>query len=283
VRNWPKAAQAIAKIDSARAAGQDVGADMYMWTAGGTSLAACLPPWASANGKLLANLRDPAMRAKIRAEVLTERTPWENLCQLATPQGVQVVGFRSPALKQYEGKRLADIAAAEHKEWVDELIDLTLAEQGRLAALYFLMSEENIELQLRQPWIKFGTDAAGMDPDSAKGMTHPRAYANYTRLLGHYVRDRKVIPLEDAIRKATSAVAARLSIPDRGLLRPGMYADIVIFDPNTVAGRATYEQPHQLSAGIARVIVNGVDVVVDGKHTGALPGKIVRGPGYGRP
>ena len=283
VRNWPKAARAVAKIDSARAAGQDVGADMYAWTAGGTGLSACLPPWASADGKLLANLREPATRAKIRAEVLTARTAWENLCQLATPQGVMVVGFRSPALSRFEGQRLAEIAEAEHREWVDELIELTLAEQGRLGAMYFLMSEDNIELQMKQPWMKFGTDAGGMDPDSTKAMVHPRSYANYPRILGHYVRDRHVITLEDAVRKMSAAVAERLSIADRGMLRAGMYADIVIFDPSTVADRATYRQPHQISAGIRRVMVNGVDVVIDGKHTGAKPGRAVHGPGYQLP
>ncbi|MDQ6828832.1 MAG: amidohydrolase family protein, partial [Gemmatimonadota bacterium] len=250
VRNWTKAPQAIAKIDSARAAGQDVGADMYVWTAGGTGLSACLPPWASADGKLLSNLKDPATRAKIRGEVLTERTAWENLCQLATPQGVMIVGFQTPELKAFEGKRLTEVAQAQNKEWVDALIDLTLAEQGRLGAMYFLMSEENIELQMKQPWMKFGTDAGGMDPDSTKAMVHPRSYANYPRILGHYVRDRKVIPLEDAVRKMSAAVAERLSIADRGLLREGMFADVVVFDPATVADRSTYQQPHQLSAGV---------------------------------
>ncbi|MEP6691500.1 MAG: D-aminoacylase [Gemmatimonadaceae bacterium] len=283
VRNWPKAARAIAKIDSARAAGQDVSADMYVWTAGGTGLAACLPPWASADGKLLTNLRDAATRAKIRAEVLTERTEWENLCQLATPQGVMIVGFQTPALVAFEGKRLAEIAQAQQREWVDVLIELTLAEQGRLGAMYFLMSEDNIELQMKQPWMKFGTDAGGMDPDSTKAMVHPRSYANYPRILGHYVRDRHVLPLEDAVRKMSAAVAERLSISDRGLLREGMYADIVLFDPATVADRSTYQQPHQISAGIRRVIVNGVDVVIDGKHTGAKPGRAVHGPGYQLP
>ncbi len=283
VRNWPKAVRAIAKIDSARAAGQDVGADMYAWTAGGTGLSACLPPWASADGKLLSNLQDAATRAKIRAEVLVERTPWENLCQLATPQGVMVVGFRTPGLGQFEGKRLAEIAQAQSKEWVDVLIDLTLAEKGGLGAMYFLMSEDNIELQMKQPWMKFGTDAGGMDPDSTKAMVHPRSYANYPRILGHYVRDRKVMSLEDAVRKMSAAVAERLSIADRGMLHEGMFADIVVFDPLTVGDRATYQQPHQISVGIRRVIVNGVEVVIDGKHTGAKPGRAVRGPGYQLP
>ncbi len=279
-RNWPKAALAIAKIDSARAAGQDVGADMYPWVAGGTALAACLPPWASADGKLLANLADPAMRAKIKAEVLAERTDWENLCQLATPAGVQVLGLSQPANRRYDGKRLGEIAAAEGKEWPETLMDLVASERGRVGAMFFIASEDNLALQMRQPWIKFGTDAAGMDPDSTKELTHPRSYGNYPRVLGKYVREQHVIPLEDAVRKMTSAVANRLSIRDRGLLREGMYADIVVFDPATVADRATYTEPHQLSVGMRNIFVNGVEVVRDGKHTGAKPGRIVRGPGW---
>jgi dihydroorotase/N-acyl-D-amino-acid deacylase len=279
-RNWHKVPLAIAKIDSARAAGQDVSADMYAYVAGGTGLSACLPPWASADGKLLDNLRDPATRARIKAEVLTERTPWENLCQLSTPEGVMAVEFQKPENKKYEGMRIAEIAKAMNKDWVDVVMDLTIEEQDRLGGLYFMAAEENLTLQMRQPWIKFGTDAGGSDPDSAKSLVHPRTYGNFARILGKYVRDEKVMPLEDAIRKMTSAVANRLSIRDRGLLREGMYADIVVFDPATVADRATYQQPHQLSVGMRHVLVNGVEVVTDGKHTGAKPGRIVRGPGY---
>ncbi len=280
-RNWGKAAPAVAKIDSARAAGQDVSADMYAYVAGGTGLAACFPPWASADGKLLDNLKDPSTLAKIRAEVLADRTSWENLCQLATPEGVMVVGFTLQANKSFDGKRLSEIAAARGKEWVDVLIDLTIEEQGRLGMLVFMMSEENVAMQMRQPWMKFGTDAGGIDPDSAKELTHPRAYGNFPRILGKYVRDEKVMPLEEAIRKMSSAVATRLSIHDRGVLKPGMYADIVVFEPATIADRATYEKPHQLSTGVRHVLVNGVAVVSDSKHTGAKPGRAIRGAGWG--
>ncbi|MGI9077404.1 MAG: N-acyl-D-amino-acid deacylase family protein [Gemmatimonadaceae bacterium] len=281
-RNWGKAAAAIARIDSARAAGQDVSANMYAYVAGGTGLAACFPPWASADGKLLENLKDPSTLAKIRAEVLTDNAAWENLCQLATPAGVMVVGFTLEANKDLEGKRLAEIATARSKEWVDALIELTMEEQGRLGMLIFMMSEENVALQMRQPWMKFGTDAGGMDPDSAKELTHPRAYGNFPRILGKYVREEKVMPLEEAIRKMSSAVATRLSIHDRGVLKPGMYADIVVFDPARISDRATYEKPHQLSTGMIHVLVNGVAVVSDSKHTGAKPGRAVRGAGWGR-
>ena len=279
-RNWPKAALAIAKIDSARRAGLDVQANMYAYTAGGTGLSACLPPWASADGKLLDNLKDPAARARMRAEMLQERTEWENLCQLAGPEGVLLLGLRKDENKRFVGKRLAEVATALGKEVPDAIMDLLIAEEQRIGTVYFLMAEENIALQLRQPWMKFGTDAGGFDPDSATGPSHPRAYGNFPRLLGKYVRDDGVIPLEDMIRKMSSAVATRLSIQDRGVLRPGMYADVVVFDPATIADRATFEAPHQISVGMRHVFVNGTAVVRDGRHTGAKPGRVVRGPGY---
>ncbi|MFN2399387.1 MAG: amidohydrolase family protein [Gemmatimonadaceae bacterium] len=282
-RNWHKAAIAIAKIDSARGAGQDVSADMYPYIAGGTALAACLPPWASADSKLLANLQDPATRARIKAEVSTEVTPWENLCQLATPEGVMVMGFQQERNKAFAGLRLAEIAKQRNQEWVETLIDLTTEEQGRLGALYFIASEDNLALQMRQPWMKFGTDAEGLDPDSTTQGTHPRSYGTFPRILGRYVREQRVMPLEEAIRKMSSAVTTRLSIQDRGVLREGMYADVVVFDPDSVRDNATYEKPHQISTGIRHVFVNGSEVVRDGKHTGAKPGRIVRGPGYRKP
>ena len=281
-RNWPKAAEAIAKIDSARAAGQDVGADMYPYVAGGTALSACLPPWASADGKLLQNLTDSTTRARIRADVLAERSEsWENLCQLATPEGVLAGGFELPANKHFENKSLVEIAAARGQEWVDALMDLTVEEKARLGAMFFIASEDNLALQIRQPWIKIGTDAGASDPADTHGNeTHPRAYGTYPRILGRFVREQHVLPLEDAVRKMTSAVAERISLRDRGLVREGMYADLVVFDPATVIDHATYEHTHQLSTGILDVFVNGVAVVRDGKHTGAKPGRAVRGPGW---
>ncbi|HEX5409360.1 MAG TPA: D-aminoacylase [Gemmatimonadaceae bacterium] len=280
VQNWPKAVKVIAKIDSARAAGQDVGADQYAYTAGANGLSSCIPPWAHADGKLLQRLADPAQRARISADMMRPDTSWENLCLSATPAGVEVVGFRVDSLKQYEGKRLADIAKAMNRSWPVALMDLTVAEHNTLGQILFIASDSNVAMQIRQPWMKFGTDADGMDPDSAKGMTHPRAYGNYPRILGRFVREQHVLTLEDAIRKMTWAVAQRLSIRDRGLLHEGMYADVVVFDPATIIDRATYEQPHQLSVGMKHVFVNGVEVVLDGKATGAKPGMVVRGPGY---
>jgi N-acyl-D-amino-acid deacylase len=281
VRNWPKAAQAIAKIDSARAAGQDVQANMYPYVAGGTGLAACTPPWASADDKLLANLRDAATRAKIVAEMNQDKTSWENLCLLATPQGIMTLGYTQDSLMQYNGKRISEIAAARGRDPANTIVDLLLATEGQLGMLVFMMSETNVELQLKQPWMKFGTDAEGWDPDSAaKGLTHPRSYGTFPRILGYYVRERKVIPLEDAVRKASSAVATRLSIADRGILRQGFFADVIVFDPATIGDKATFTQPHQLSVGMKHVFVNGTHVWKDATHTGATPGRVLRGPGY---
>ena len=279
-RNWSKAPAMIGKIDSARAAGLDVQANMYPFTAGGTALSACLPPSASADGKLLENLADPTMRAKIRAEVAHPTSYWESLCELATPDGVLVTALRSKENQAMSNHRLGEIAAARGKDWLDIVMDLLLSEHSDIGAIYFLMSEDNVRLQLKQPWMKIGTDAAGPDPDSTKTLVHPRSYATYPKILGQYVRDERVIPLEDAVRKMSGAVADRLLIHDRGLLRTGMYADVVVFDAATIRDHSTYEHPHQLSTGIRNVLVNGVEVIRDGRHTGAKPGRVVRGPGW---
>lgn len=275
LRNHHKADDAVAKIDSARAAGLDVQANMYPYTAGGTGLSALLPPWASEDGALLDNLRDPETRARIHDEVINDTGDWENLGVLASPEGVLVLGA-----EQFEGMRLAAVAEELDLDWVDTAIELLLEAEGRVSMIIFMMSEENVAMQLTQPWMKFGTDAGGMDPDSVSGMAHPRAYGTFPRILGKYVREESVLGLEDAIRKMTSAVATRLSITDRGLLKPGFFADIVVFDPETIGDRATYDNPHQLSVGIVHVLVNGQPVIRDGLHTGAKPGRIVRGPGY---
>jgi dihydroorotase/N-acyl-D-amino-acid deacylase len=283
VSNWPKAKQVVAMIDSARAAGQDVAADQYPYTAGQNNLSSCIPPWAQADGKLLERLRDPATRQKIKAEMTSEHADFESLCMAATPAGVEVVGFTIDSLKKYEGQRLPAIASAWHEDWADALMDLTLVEQNRLGQVIFIASDSNVAMQVQQPWMKFGTDAEAFDPDSAHIATHPRAYGTYPRILGRFVRDDHVLRLEDAVRKMTGAVAERLSIRDRGELREGMRADVMLFDPATIIDRATYERPHQLSIGVRYVLVNGVPVVDDGRVTGAKPGMIVRGPGWGMP
>jgi dihydroorotase/N-acyl-D-amino-acid deacylase len=278
--NWPKAAQAIAKIDSARAEGFDVQADMYPYTAGSTGLTACFPPWASADGKLFDNLADPTTRARMRAEIEHPTTEWEDLCGQATPEGVLILGLNRPENRVWAGKRLSEIAAGLGRDWIETAFDLVLSERQRVGTVFFLMSEENVRLQLRQPWMKFGTDAGGTDPAGVQSLTHPRAYGTFTRILGTYVRDERVLGLEDAVRKMTSAVATRLTLQGRGVLREGMFADVVVFDPATVAAPATYDAPHQLSLGVPHVLVNGVFVVRDGRHTGARPGRALRGPGY---
>ena len=256
---------------------------MYPYVAGGTSLSACTPPWATEGDKLLERLRDPVTRAKIIAEMNAPKTSWENLCSLATPAGVMTVGYEKPEWKQYEGKRIAEIATMMKKDWANTVVDILLGTDARVGMLVFMMSEPNVEMQMKQPWMKFGTDADGWDPDSAKQLTHPRAYGTFTRILGHYVRERKVMTLEEGIRKMTSAVATRLSIRDRGQLREGFFADVVIFDPATIIDVATYTKPHQNSIGVQTVLVNGVRVWDNGKHTGAKPGRIVRGPGWTGP
>jgi len=282
VKNWPKAKVVVAKIDSARAAGQDVATDQYPYVAGQNNLSSCIPPWAHADGKLLERLRDPGQRSRIKADMTNEAANFESLCLAATPAGVEVVGFPADSLKKYEGKRLTEIAAAWHKDWPDALMDLTLLENNRLGQVIFVASDSNVAMQVRQPWMKFGTDAEAFDPDSAKIATHPRAYGTYPRILGRFVRDQHILTLEDAVRKMTGAVAQRLSIQDRGEIKQGLAADIMIFDPKTIIDRATYEQPHQLSVGVRYVLVNGVAVVDDGRVSGAKPGVVLRGPGWRR-
>ncbi len=280
-KNWPKMPEVIKRIDAARAEGLDITSDMYPYPASGTGLSSCLPPWAEEGGKLYEKLADPDERARIRAAVVDPSGDWEAMLDETGPEGVMPVGLNLPEHQQYVGKRLTEIAEMRQQEPVDAILDLLAAEKQRIGTIYFGMSEENIELQLRQPWIKISTDAGGLDPEwaVANGPTHPRAYGTYTRVLGHYVRERKVIPLEDAIRKMTSSVADRLGLRDRGLLRPGAYADVIIFDPDTVRDNATFADPHQLSTGVRDVWVNGTRVLENASHTGALPGAFVKGPG----
>lgn len=282
-RNWPKMAEAIARIDRARAGGQDVTADMYPYTAGGTGLSSVFPPWLAADGKFYENLRDPAIRARAREEVLHPGGGWEPLGSLAGPEGVFPLELNKPENREYVGRSLAEIAESRGEDWIETAANLLVAEEQRIGTVYFMMSEENLALQLRQPWIKISTDAGGVDPTWAEalGPTHPRSYGTYTRVLGKYVREDGVLTLEEAVRKMSSSVASRLGIQDRGVLRPGAYADVVIFDPETVADHATFERSHELSTGVRDVWINGTRVLKDGRHTGAKPGAIVRGPGSG--
>jgi dihydroorotase/N-acyl-D-amino-acid deacylase len=279
--NWEKMPKAIERINAARAEGLDVTVDMYPYIAGGTGLASVLPPSVAEGGKFFERLRDPATRAQIREQVLHPNGEWEALGTLAGPDRVMPVEFKQPENQQYLGKSLAQIAEMRGQDWIDGAIDLMLSEESIIGTVYFMMSEENVALQLRQPWMKISTDAGGVDPAWAKahGPTHPRAYGTYPRVLGKYVREEKVLTLEEAVRKMSSAVAHRLGVRDRGLLQAGCYADVVIFDPKTIGDRATFEDSHQLSVGIRDVWVNGQRVIKDSEHTGATPGMVVRGPG----
>ncbi len=279
-RNWHKMPEVIQRIDAARAAGLDITVDMYPYTASGTGLSSCLPPWAEEGGKLYDNLADPEIRSRIRAEVLNPTSNWEAMLDETGPEGVMPVGLEQPENKQYVGKRISEIAEMRGQEPVDAILDLLHSEKQRISTIYFGMSEENVELQLQQSWIKVSTDAGGLDPAWAaeRGPTHPRAYGTYPRVLGHYVRERSAITLEDAIRKMSSSVADRLGLRDRGLLRCGAYADVLILDPTTVIDNATFEHSHQLSTGIRDVWVNGSQVLENGEHTGATPGMFVKGP-----
>jgi dihydroorotase/N-acyl-D-amino-acid deacylase len=280
-RNWPKEALAIEKINAARKAGLDVAACMYPYTAGATGLTSVLPPWASADGKLFDNLADPQVREKLKIEMAKPDTDWENLGQLSGAEGIMVVGLSKPENQLFAGKRLSEIAAAQHKDWRDAAMDLILSEHTRVGTIYFLMSEDNVKLQLRQPWMSIGTDGAGADPEEMKGrLVPPRVYGTFAKILGRYVREEKVIGLEDAVRKMTSLVTRRLNIRERGLLQEGFFADVAVFNPDTVIDLATYENPNQLSIGVEHVFVNGVAVVKSGKVTGAQPGVALRGAGW---
>jgi len=280
--NWPKMATVIERISEARAQGIDIGADMYPYDGSGTGLEACLPPWADEGGKLHDNIRNPEMRARILEEMRNPTTHWENLGARSGPENVILAQFGNHENARFQGRRLAEIATELGVDWHEAALILLEREGHNIFSMFLAMSEDNLKIQFQQPWIKFGTDAGGIDPerDAAAGLVHPRAYGTYPRILGRYVRELGYMTLEDAVRKSSSAVADRLGIRDRGLLRDGMWADVVVFDPETVIDRATYTDPHHLSLGIRDVFVNGTAVLRDGTHTGAYPGKRVNGPGY---
>ena len=284
-KNWPKMAQAIARIDAARAEGLPVGANMYAYTAGATGLTAALPPWVQAGGHaaMVARLKDPAIRARVVAEMRDPHVDWENLRLLAgADDRVLLIDFRNEALKPLTGRTLEDVARERATSPEETVLDLIVEDDSRVGAAYFLMSEENVELGLKQPWTSLGSDAESSAPEGVflKSSTHPRAYGNVARFLGHYVRERGLMPLEEGIHRLTGLPAANWKLQDRGCLQPGCFADIVVFDPATIADHATYAKPQQYATGVAHVFVNGVQVLRDGEHTGATPGRVVRGPGW---
>lgn len=276
---WPDMARAVARIQEARDAGVDITADMYPYAASGTGLDSVLPPWVAEGGTYFETLANPESQKRIRAEVLAPSGGWEAMAHSVGPEGVMPIGFEQPENLQYAGKRLSEIAAMRGQHWLDSVIELLLSERQRIFTIYFSMDEANVALGLRQPWVSISTDAGGLDPAwaDALGPTHPRAYGTYPRVLGKYVREEKLLTLEDAVRKMSGSVAARLGLRERGLLRAGFFADVVIFDPSTVADHATFEDAHRFSTGIRDVWVNGSRVVRDGQHTGATPGQVVRG------
>jgi N-acyl-D-amino-acid deacylase len=278
-RNWHKIPLAIAAVDSARAAGVDVTADMYPYVASGTGLNVLVPDWAFEGGKLFENLRDPATRARIHAEMTAPQASTGDFASSSRGDHVVPLGFKLPEHRGYVGRTLTEIAIEREQDWADATLDLLVAENQRIATVFFSMNEDNIRLQLQQPWMKVSSDAGGLNPVGQTNPVHPRAYGTYPRVLGKYVRDEAVLTLEDAIRKMTGAVADRLRLRDRGQLRAGFYADVVLLDPATVADRATFTDPHQLAVGIEGVWVNGVRVWKNAAHTDALPGRAIHGGG----
>jgi len=284
-KNWPKMREAIAKIEAARAAGVDLSANMYSYTAGATGLDAAMPPWVQEGGldAWVQRLKDPATRARVAQEMRTSGD-WENLLLAAgSPEKVLLVAFDTEALKPLTGKTLAEVARLRGKSPEETAMDLVVEDHSRIGTVYFLMSEENVKLGLSQPWVALGSDEGSYEPAGVflKFQPHPRAYGNVARFLGKYVRDEHVATLSDAIRRMSSLPAHNLKLRDRGELKAGNYADVVIFDAATIADHATFDKPQQFATGVRDVFVNGVQVLRDGEHTGAMPGQVVRGPGYG--
>ena len=284
VKNHYKMDQAIARIDAARKSGLDISTDMYTYIAGATGLDAHMPPWVQEGGynKWVERLKDPDIRAQVKQEMTIDTDEWENLGYLAGPDGVLFAGFKNSDLRQYIGKTLKEVADELGKHYADVAMDFVIQDGSRVDVVYFLMSEENVKKQIQLPYISFGSDAGSLAPegDFLKYNPHPRAYGNFARLLGKYVREEKLIPLEEAVYKLSGLSADKLKIKDRGYLKKGNFADVVIFDPETIQDHATFANPHQLATGVHHVFVNGMQVLKDGEHTGKTPGRVVRGPGY---
>lgn len=282
--NWHKLENVFALIESAREEGLAITADMYTYTAGATGLDASMPLWVQEGGDeaWFARLENPEIRARVKAEMLSEDTDWENLGLHAGPDGILFIGFRNPELRPLIGKTLREVADMRGLEPADAAIDLVIEDRSRVSTVYFLMSEENVARKVAQPWVSFGSDAEAAAPEGVflNSSTHPRAYGTFSRVLGKYSRDDGVITLQDAIRKMTSLPAANIGIRERGQLKAGFFADIVVFDPDAVQDHATFAKPLQYATGVEHVFVNGEQVLKDGEHTGATPGRVVRGPGW---
>src|SRR5881227_2239509 len=283
-KNWPQLDQMIARIEAARKEGLKITADMYAYTASGTGLDACLPPWTQDGGytALFTRLRDKATREKIAAEVRTDSDAWENIyLSVGSPDKILLAGFKSEQLKPLTGKSLAEVAKARGKDPVETIMDLLVEDESRISAIYFEMAEENVRKEMTKPWISFGSDEASQGHEGVflKSNPHSRAYGNFARVLGKYVREEKLISLGDAVRRLSGLPATNLGLDRRGFIKEGMFADLVVFDPATIADRATFARPHQYAAGVKHVFVNGQQVLKDGEHTGATPGRALSGPG----
>ena len=286
--NWNKYNEVVKKIDSARTSGLSITTNMYTYIAGATGLDASMPPWVQEGGyeKWAERLQDSKIRRRVLKEMTNPTDEWENLMYSAgTPDNLLLVGFKNDSLRHYTGKTLTQVAKIHGKSPEETAMDLVIADGSRVGTVYFLMSEENIKKQVALPYMSFGSDASSLSPEGVflNSSTHPRAYGNFSRLLGKYVRDEQIISIEEAVRKLTSLPASNLKIKKRGSLSKGYFADLAIFNPETIQDHATFAKPHQLSTGMIHVFVNGEQVLKNGKHTGAKPGRVVRGPGYKKP
>lgn len=286
-QNWAKLDTVIAMVNAARAQGLKITADMYTYPAGATGLDAAMPPWVQEGGlqEWKKRLQDPALRARVLREMRTPTNEWESLYLLAgSPERVILVAFKQDSLKYLTGKTLAEVARMRGKSAEETAMDLVVADDSRVGTVYFLMSEENVKKQVALPWLSFGSDAEALATEGVflKSNPHPRAYGNFARVIGKYVRDEKALTLQEAIRKLTTLPAENLKLKRRGALKPGYFADVVVFDPLQVRAHSTFEKPHQYSTGVLHVFVNGSQVLRNGEHTGALPGRVVRGPGWKR-
>jgi dihydroorotase/N-acyl-D-amino-acid deacylase len=284
-KNWGRMAHVLARIKQARDRGLDVTADIYPYIAGSTALNACLPPWALEGGtdKMLTRLRDPQTRARLKKEISAEQTEWENIyLGSGGPEGVLIGSVVNRELDPLQGKRISEIAAEQKKDPLDVVFDLIVADHGQTGAIYFMMSEADMRLAMQSPYVSFCTDSGARATDGplAGSKSHPRGWGSYPRILGHYVRDEKILSLESAVHKMTGAPAARVGLRDRGLIKEGMFGDITIFDPAKVIDRATFESPNQYPTGIEYVLVNGKISVDKGQRTTSLAGRVLRGPGY---
>jgi len=283
--NWPKLASVIAAVESARASGLQITANMYTYTAGATGLDAAMPPWVQEGGyrAWAERLKNPAIRARVAREMRTATNDWENFFMaVESPEQIVLVAFRNDQLKPLTGKSLAEVARLRGKSPEETAMDLVVEDGSRVGTIYHLMSEENVKRQMALPWVSFGSDAEALAPEGVflESNPHPRAYGNFARVLGRYARDEKVVTLAEAVRRLAALPAENLKLQRRGLLKPSYFADVAIFNPSTIQDHATFDRPHQYATGMVHVFVNGVQVLRDGEHTGAKPGRAVRGPGW---